>query len=433
LSGDIDIGGLLAALSAPWLAALLAALAVVLVATVLWRQSRHGSARLEPLLREQYREIRAAAREDLADLRDEIAANQGGTGQMLLTSVAELGRTQRDAIADLERRIGQQIERAESHHEALRQSVDRRLGEMRELVDGKLQETLDRRLTESFRQVSERLEAVQKGLGEMQGLAVGVGDLKRVLTNVKSRGTFGEVQLGALLEDILAPGQFARNVKTREDSDGVVEFAVRLPAEGGDGIWLPIDAKFPQEDYQRLQEAAEQGDRQAVDASVAALGRSLEKAARDIAGKYLDPPRTTDFAILFLPTEGLYAEALRQPGMVERLQRECRIVVAGPATLAAILNSLRMGFRTLAIEQRSSEVWALLAAVKTEFERFGEQLARARRQLDVAARAIDRTGTRTRAMARRLRDIESTGAGAAIGFENTDHGEDGEESAPGDV
>jgi DNA recombination protein RmuC len=254
----------------------------------------------------------------------------------------------------------------------------------------------------------------------MQSLAAGVGDLKRVLTNVKTRGTWGEVQLGALLEEILTPDQYARNVNTREGSRNVVEFAVRLPADGTHSIWLPIDAKFPQEDYQRLQDAAETADQQQVAACTAALVRSVTNAAREIADKYLDPPRTTDFAILFLATEGLYAEVLRQSGLVEILQREHRVMVAGPTSLAAILNSLRMGFRTLAIEQRSSEVWTLLATVKTEFERFGSQLAKARRQLDVAARAIDQTGTRTRVMARRLRQIERMPRDGMIEFSDSD-------------
>lgn len=361
--------------------------------------------------------MREAASRDVWELRDELASAQDGANQALVTSVAELGRAQREVIAGLEQRVAQQADRAERQHNELRHAVERRVGEfqasvdrrleqMREAVDEKLQATLERRLGESFRQVGERLEAVQKGLGEMQSLAAGVGDLKRVLTNVKTRGTWGEVQLGALLEEILSPEQFARNVNTREGSDNRVEYAVRLPGEGGDGIWLPIDAKFPQEDYQRLVDAAEAADTAAADAALAALVRAVGNAARDIADKYLDPPRTTDFAILFLPTEGLYAEVLRQVGVVERLQRDHRVVVAGPTTLAALLNSLRMGFRTLAIEQRSSEVWTLLAGVKTEFERFGDQLARARRQLDLAARAIDRTGTRTRAMARRLRHVE---------------------------
>ncbi len=431
------------AVSPAWLAAALGAIAVVLLVVLLARTSRGRTARLEAVLREEHRQMREAASRDAWELRDELASAQNAANQSVVTSVAELGRAQRDAIAGLEQRLAHQVDRAERHHDELRQgleqraqalqsAMDARLGEMRSLVDEKLQSTLERRLGESFRQVSERLEAVQKGLGEMQTLAAGVGDLKRVLTNVKTRGTWGEVQLGSLLEEILAPEQFARNVNTREGSDNRVEYAVRLPGEGGRSVWLPIDAKFPQEDYQRLVDAAEAADQAGVDASLAALVNALARAGRDIADKYLDPPRTTDFAIMFLPTEGLYAEALRQGGLVERLQRDHRVVVSGPTTLAALLNSLRMGFRTLAIERRSSEVWALLAEVKTEFERFGDQLARARRQLDLAAKAIDRTGTRTRAMARRLRHLETL-PGQEDDAGSADGADDGEWSASGDV
>ncbi len=414
------VDSLLVAISPAWLAAGLAAVAVVLLLVLLLRGPR--LARLDPLLRDAYRELREAASRDAFELRDELAVNQDRANQALVTSVAELGRAQRDSLHALEQRLAQQVDRAERQHEQLRESVNRRVGEfqagvdgqltrMRELVEEKLEGTLERRLGESFRLVSERLESVQQGLGEMQTLAAGVGDLKRVLSNVKTRGTFGEVQLGALLAEILTASQYARNVNTRAGTDYRVEYAVRLP--GGDGVWLPIDAKFPQEDYQRLLDASVAADAAAVEQSLAALVKAVKTAARDIATKYLDPPRTTDFALLFLPTEGLYAEVLRQPGLLETLQREERVVVTGPSTLAAVLSSLRMGFRTLAIEQRSSEVWNLLAGVKTEFERFGEQLARARRQLDLAGRAIDQTGTRTRAMARRLREVEHFDDGGA--------------------
>lgn len=413
----IDPGELLARLPAHWLSLALALLAALLVAALVGRQARRAAARIEASLREAQRELRDAASRDAWELREEIAAVQSSSSQMLVTSVAEIGRAQRDSLNALEQRIAHQIERADTHQEALRQSldrrvaefgaaVDRRLEQVRELVDDKLQATLERRLGESFRQVGDRLEAVQKGLGEMQTLAAGVGDLKRVLTNVKARGTWGEVQLGSLLEEILTPEQFDRNVMTREGSRNTVEFAIRLPGDGRGPVWLPIDAKFPQEDYLRLQEAADGADPARVESSRAALVRSLTAAARDIAVKYLDPPNTTDFAVMFLPTEGLYAEALRHSGLVERLQREHRVMVAGPSSLAALLNSLRMGFRTLAIERRTSEVWSLLSMVKAEFERFGDELARARRQLDLAAGAIDRTGTRTRAMSRRLSEVE---------------------------
>jgi DNA recombination protein RmuC len=298
----------------------------------------------------------------------------------------------------------------------LRSSNERKLEQMREVVDEKLQSTLEKRLGESFKLVGDRLEAVQQGLGEMRSLASGVGDLKKVLTNVKTRGTWGEVQLGALLEQILTPEQFDRNVMPRPESREVVEFAIRLPGasdEPDECVWLPIDSKFPQEDYLRLVEASENGDAVAVQQAQSALIRSIQDSAKDVSTKYLNPPLTTDFAILFLPTEGLYAEALRHPGLVERLQREHRIVVAGPTTLAAVLNSLRVGFRTLAIEQRSSEVWKVLGAVKHEFGKFGGVLERVKRQLENAGRTIEETGVRTRAMERKLRTVEELPAGEA--------------------
>jgi DNA recombination protein RmuC len=298
----------------------------------------------------------------------------------------------------------------------LRSSNERKLDQMREVVDEKLQSTLEKRLGESFKLVGDRLEAVQQGLGEMRSLASGVGDLKKVLTNVKTRGTWGEVQLGALLEQILTPEQFDRNVKPRPDSRDVVEFAIRLPGasdEPDQCVWLPIDSKFPQEDYLRLVEASDNGDAAAVQQAQSALVRSIQDSAKDVSTKYLNPPLTTDFAILFLPTEGLYSEALRHPGLVERLQREHRIVVAGPTTLAAVLNSLRIGFRTLAIEQRSSEVWKVLGAVKHEFGKFGDVLQKVKRQLDTAGRTIEETGVRTRAMEKKLRSVEELPADAA--------------------
>src|SRR6185436_13202268 len=255
--------------------------------------------------------------------------------------------------------------------------------------------------------VSGRLEAVHRGLGEMQALAAGVGDLRRVLTNVKARGTWAEVQLGAILEQILTPDQYARNVRVNEASEERVEFAVRLPGRaGGEPVWLPIDSKFPQEAYLRLLAASESGDPDGVQSAIAELTRVIRVCARTIFDKYVLPPQTTDFAVLFLPTEGLYAEVLRQPGLVEQLQDTCRVIVAGPTTLAALLSSLRMGFRTLAIEQRASEVWNVLGAVKTEFGKFGEVLDKVKRQLSTASRTLTETGARTRAMERKLREVE---------------------------
>lgn len=282
------------------------------------------------------------------------------------------------------------------------------LEKMRATVDEKLQATLETRLAQSFTQISERLEAVQRGLGEMQTLATGVGDLKRVLTNVKTRGIFGETQLAALLAETLTPEQFATNVATVPGSTARVEFAIRLPgATGGCEVLLPIDAKFPREDFERLLDAQERADAPGEATARQALIRRIEAEARDIGDKYLEPPHTTDFAILFLATESLYAEVLRQPGLFEQIQARHKVTLAGPTTLAALLNSLRMGFRTLAIEQRSSEVWQVLGAVKTEFGKFAAVLEKTRKQLDTARNTIDTAGVRTRAIERKLRGVES--------------------------
>jgi DNA recombination protein RmuC len=290
---------------------------------------------------------------------------------------------------------------------SLQENNEKKLDQMRQTVDEKLQSTLEKRLGESFKLVSERLEAVQRGLGDMQNLATGVGDLKRMLTNVKARGTWGEYQIGDILEQILTPDQFGKNVQPKDGTSEIVEYAIRLPGQDdSSNVWLPIDSKFPQEDYQRLVDAAEIADSDAVEQSTTALIRSIQNSAKDIADKYIEPPQTTDFAIMFLPTEGLYSEVLRQPGMVENLQQKFRVVVAGPTTLAAILNSLRMGFRTLAIEKRSSEVWTILSAVKTEFGKFGDVLLKVKKQLDTASNTIEKTGARTRAMERKLRGVE---------------------------
>lgn len=290
---------------------------------------------------------------------------------------------------------------------ALQDDNGQRLEAMRQTVDERLHATLEQRLGESFKLVSDRLEAVHKGLGEMQSLAAGVGDLKRVLVNVKSRGTWGEVQLARLIEDVMAPGQYAAQVKPVPGSDAVVEFALRLPGRDADRpVWLPIDAKFPKEEYERLGDAQDAGDAVAARAAANALARAIELQARMIADKYVAPPHTTDFAIMFLPTEGLYAEVLRQPGLLDRLQA-LRVNVAGPSNLAAMLNSLQMGFRTLAIEQRSSEVWQVLRAVKTEFGRFGESLAAVKKTIDTASSKLGKTEVRTRAMLRNLTAVEA--------------------------
>lgn len=284
-----------------------------------------------------------------------------------------------------------------------------RLEEMRKTVDEKLHATLETRLTESFKQVSERLEKVHQGLGEMQQLAIGVGDLKRVLTNVKTRGTWGEVQLEMLLEQVLTVDQYAKNVETIPGSGARVEFAIKLPGAADDGtpVWLPIDAKFPKEQYERLVEAAERADADGVLTAGRELERAVRGEAKTICEKYLSPPLTTDFAILFLPTEGLYAEVMRRPGLADDLQRTLRVSIAGPSTLSAILNSLQMGFRTLALEKRSSEVWQVLGAVKTEFGKFGTVLSNTRLTLEKAAKSIESAEVRSRQMARKLKSVEA--------------------------
>ena len=304
-----------------------------------------------------------------------------------------------------------------------------RLEEMRKTVDEKLHATLEQRLGESFKLVSDRLEKVHQGLGEMQQLAIGVGDLKRVLTNVKTRGTWGEVQLEMLLEQVLTTDQYAKNVETVPGSAERVEFAIKLPGQehGGTPVWMPIDAKFPKEQYERLVDAADRADADGV----AAAGRELERAirgeAKTIAEKYLSPPLTTDFAILFLPTEGLYAEVMRRPGLADELQRMHRVSIAGPSTLSALLNSLQMGFRTLALEKRSSEVWQVLGAVKTEFGKFGDVLSATKLTLERAAKNIESAETRSRQMARKLKSVEALPSEAAqllLGPDSLDAGEE---------
>lgn len=334
-------------------------------------------------------------------------------------AIGDLVVIQKEGAADVEKRLKAMSESNEGRLDKLRETVnaqlsslqesnDKKLEQMRNTVDEKLQSTLNKRLGESFKMVSERLEAVQHGLGDMQNLATGVGDLKRMLTNVKARGTWAEFQLGDILEQILTVDQYKKNVHPVPKSSSVVEYAIRLPGQDADSnIWLPIDSKFPQEDYIRLLDATEISDSEAVEKSKAALLRSILNSAKDISEKYVHPPYTTDFAIMFLPTEGLYSEVLRQPGMVEKLQQDYRVVIAGPTTLSAILNSLRMGFRTLAIEKRSSEVWKTLAKVKTEFGKFGEVMDKVKKQLETASKSIDQTGTRTRAINRSLKDVEA--------------------------
>jgi len=309
---------------------------------------------------------------------------------------------------DNEKRLTEVRGTLDAQLKALQTDNATQLDKMREVVDEKLQKTLETRLGQSFGVIAKQLEAVQRGLGEMQTLAVGVGDLKRVLSNVKTRGTFGEVQLGALLEQMLTADQYASNVAVVPHSAERVEYAIRLPGQGGDApVWLPIDCKFPIEDYQRLLDAQERADSEGASTAAQALERRVREEAKTIHSKYVAPPHTTDFAILFLPAEGLYAEVIRRPGLFETLQRDHRVTVAGPTTLTAILNALQMGFRTLAIEQRSSEVWRLLGEVKSEFGKFGGILEKAEKQLNTVSKSIGEAGRKTRTISRALRDVES--------------------------
>ena len=372
------------------------------------------------IIKEELRIARDDEAKAARALRQEVTAGQNTSTETLVKTISAMGKTQADNLESVTQRIKDLTASNEKRLEQVRNTIDeklkdlqenneKKLDQMRQTVDEKLQVALEKRLGESFKIVSERLEAVQRGLGEMKNLATGVGDLKRVLTNVKTRGTWGEVQLGAILEQILTPEQYDMNVQTREGSREVVEYAIRLPGKNHEPescLWLPIDSKFPQEDYQRLQNAADIADAEGVQQATAALVRTIQASAKDISSKYINPPKTTDFAILFLPTEGLYAEVLRQPGQIEELQQKWRVVVAGPTTLSAILNSLRMGFQTLAIQERSTEVWNVLAAVKTEFSKFGGVLSKVKKQLDIAVNTIEQTSVRTRVMARKLREVE---------------------------
>jgi DNA recombination protein RmuC len=370
-------------------------------------------------------------REDIARGREESAASARQDRQELqsafkslwdsmhkqMAAIAELQRNHLEGLTNqltaLTQSNEQRLESVRSAIEAqlrqIREDNARQLDQMRATVDEKLQGTLERRLGESFKQVSERLEQVHQGLGEMQALANGVGDLKRVLTNVRTRGTWGEIQLEALLEQILSPEQYAKNVKPNEQSEAIVEFAIRLPGRDDEGdapVWLPIDAKFPTEDYQRLIDAQESADPVAAEAAAKMLASRIRASAKDISDKYLCPPATTDFGIMYLPTEGLYAEVARRPALTEGIQRDFRVVVAGPTTFAALLNSLQMGFRTLAIQQRSSEVWKVLGAVKTEFGKFGGVLDGVKKKLDQASSTMDDAARRSRAIERSLRKVE---------------------------
>jgi DNA recombination protein RmuC len=405
------------------------------------------------------RHLRADVQDSARATRQELTGTLATFQQTLLAQSSDVARTQNEQIdsfrtqlAAMQQRISDDSRAAREAQDAalhrfgtgqaeqlraLTEANDKRLAaiqadnavkldQMRATVDEKLSATLEQRLGESFKQVAERLEQVHKGLGEMQGLARDVGSLQRVLSNVKTRGSFGEVQLAALLADVFTPEQYGRNVATVPGSNERVEFAIRLPGrdDAGAPVWLPIDAKFPREDYERLLDAQERADKEGVDVSARAIEQRLKLEARTIRDKYIAAPHTTDFGILFVPTEGLYAEALRRPGLVEALQREQKVVLAGPTTLLAILNSLQMGFRTIIFERRSAEIRQTLGAVKTEFGKFGDVLAKIKKKIEEAHSTIDAAEVRTRAMRRTLRDVEALPASAAQGLLGLD--------APGD-
>lgn len=434
----------------------LLAVTLVLLLVLVLRRAPAGTAgglaiALE-VLKTQLEKIDRALREESARSRDtadasakvnreELQSALRASADSLQARVAEIAHLQRSQLDSFAQQLNGLTQATEQKLDRARESVEQRLTslqddnsrqleKMRATVDEKLHETLEKRLGESFRLVSERLEQVQLGLGEMRSLATGVGDLKRVLTNVKTRGTWGEIQLGTLLEQILTPEQYETNVCTKEGSNDRVEFAIRLPGRNDEShhpVWLPMDAKFPQEDYQRLVEAQDQANPVLVEECAKQLETRIRNEAKAIHEKYVDPPRTTDFGIMFLPTEGLYAEVLRRPGLADGLQRDLKILVTGPTTLAALLNSLQMGFRTLAIEKRSGEVWSLLGAVKAEFGKFGDILDKTQKKLQEASNTIEDAGKRTRQIERKLREVQELPAPDAVELLRQDGGDDEDE------
>ena len=387
--------------------------------------------KFESSIRDEFMRNRDELNKSSKDSREEITKSFKNLSESILRTMTEISGLQKnqleifssqltnltklttDNIQKMINTVDQKLEKMretiESKLISIQEDNTQKLDKMREIVDEKLHSTIEKRLGESFKLVSERLELVHKGLGEMQSLATGVGDLKKVLMNIKSRGTWGEIQLGALLEQILSREQYSKNVQTKHDSNERVEYAIKLPGRDENNntvIWLPIDAKFPIEDYQKLIEAQEHGNLSEINESMKQLEASVKREAKNIKEKYIDPPYTTDFAIMFLPIEGLYAEVLRIPGLYEILQREFRVTVTGPTTLAALLNSLQMGFRTLAIEKRSSEVWSLLGAVRTEFSRFGDILEKTQKKLREASDTVEDATKKSRTIERKLKDVQ---------------------------
>lgn len=408
---------------------------IIIVLLILSKQSKNNSQNLSETIREQLQtelknnrlELNATLkenREELSNGLDKLTSKLEEKLQYISEGLRKNAKENREELANSLRQFGelfstnvkdfndlqkQKFDAMATKQDELVRATAEKLEKMRETVDEKLHKTLEERLGQSFKIVSERLEAVQKGLGEMQNLANGVGDLKRVLSNVKTRGVLGEIQLGNILEQIMAPEQYEANVKTKKGSNDHVEFAIKLPGKDDNGkeVYLPIDAKFPQEDYVRLQTAYDEGDVAGIESANKALIQSIKKFAKDIRDKYIDPPNTTDFGIMFLPIEGLFAEVVRQPEVIALLQRDYKIIITGPTTLAAMLNSLQMGFKTLAIQKRSSEVWQILGAVKTEFGKFGGVLEKAQKKLEDANKELETlVGTRTRLMLSKLKKVE---------------------------
>ncbi len=404
---------------------------------------REGQERIVREQKEELALVRSQAAEEASRGRQESGTALHEFGDSLQKRMSDIAALQKDQLEIFARRLQELTSSNEQKLGGLTEANEKKLAElrgaveqqlrnlqqdnaqqlerMRQTVDEQLQGTLEKRLGESFKLVSERLEQVHKGLGEMQNLATDVGNLQRVLTNVKSRGGWGEIRLEALLQQVLAPDQYDQNVRVNPDKSENVEFAIKMPGSGEKPVWLPVDSKFPLADYQRLEEAQEHGDRESVKAAATQLANAVRKSAGDISSKYVAPPHTTDFGILFLPTEGLYAELIRQPGLVQELQQQYRCLIAGPTTFAALLNSLQMGFRTLAIQKRSSEVWEVLGKVKTEFGKFGEVLGKVQKKLTEASNHIEKVSVRTRAIQRNLKEVEE------LPSEETGLLEDGEE------
>ncbi len=415
---------------------ILIALAIVVVFIILNKKlsllgsgnNQEDFARLDKSFRDEIARTRDESTRNAKSQREELNESILKLGEQLSNTIGEISKRQKDQLdifskqintltQSNEQKLDKLQDKVESQLKEIQDKNEKKLEEMRQTVDEKLHETLEKRLGESFKLVSDRLEAVREGLGEMRNLAVGVGDLKKVLTNVKTRGTWGEIQLENLIEQILSRDQYEKNVAKKKGSGDRVEFAIKMPgrSENKDGIcWLPLDAKFPMEDYQRLLAAQELGDIVLIEETSKALEARIRGEAKSIFDKYIDPPNTTDVAILFLPIEGLFAEVLRRPGLFERLQNDFKVIIAGPTTLTAILNSLHMGFRTLAIEKRSSEVWSLLGAVKAEFGKFGDVLEKTQKKLQEASNTIEDASKRTRVIERKLKSVETNTDGEQV-------------------